>query len=54
MSCIVDFLETDLNVYNIKYREQRIDGPVKMPNQKMTLPSVCLPFNHFVLLSLTS
>lgn len=40
--------------HSIKYKEQRTEGPVKIPSQKMTLPSVRLPLNHLLLLIWTS
>lgn len=47
-------LSMDTYSYSTKYSEHRIDGPVKIPNQKITLPRVSLPLNHLVLLNLTS
>lgn len=40
--------------HKIRYKLQRMLGPVKMPSQKVTLPSLGRLRNHFVLLSLTN
>lgn len=40
--------------YRKRYREQRKDGPMKIPSQKIMLPSVSRPLRNFVRLSITS
>jgi hypothetical protein len=41
-------------VQRIKYKLHNRLGPVKIPNQKIKLPSVLRPRNHLVRLSLTN
>lgn len=40
--------------YIIKYKLVKKLGPTNKPNQKITFPSTVLPFNSFVLLSVTN
>lgn len=38
----------------MRYRLQRILGPVKIPSQKIMLPNVSLSLSHLVLLNFTN